>query len=180
MQAWFAARPPTCEIDVMQPRKPTAKRLSDLVSDAMGPALAQQGFAGREVVSRWNDIVGERLAVRSRPQRIEWPKRRADAGDAAEKATLVVLVESAFAPELQHAAPVVLARVNAHLGWPAVGRMVLRQGPVNQPKPSSRPTPPDIEAARQAADARNAVNDPDLKAAVTRLGAAVLSRHRNP
>jgi hypothetical protein len=163
----------------MEKRKATAKRLADLVSDAIAPALAQQGFAGREVVSRWREIVGERLSARSRPQRIEWPKRRADAGDMTEKATLVVLVESAFAPEIQHAGPVVLARINAHLGWPAVGRMVLKQGPVSEAKPPPARPAADFEAARREAEALSRVSDPALKDAVARLGAAVLSRRRS-
>ncbi len=54
----------------------TAKPLADVMADILSPALAAQGFAGREVVARWGEIVGERLAGRSRPQKIEWPRRR--------------------------------------------------------------------------------------------------------
>ena len=54
-----------------------------------------------------------------------------------EPATLVVRVESAFALEMQHLAPIVIERVNAHYGWRCVGRLVLKQGPVRR-----RPTRP--------------------------------------
>ncbi len=127
----------------MQRRKPVGSPLADLVADALSPALAAQGFAGREVVARWEEMAGPRLGPRSRPLRIDWPRRRPGGeGEAHEPAVLVVQVESAFAPELQHAAPLILARVNAHLGWSAVGRVALRQGPVQPRAGKPAPLPP--------------------------------------
>ncbi len=163
-------------------RRPTARHLAELIGDAISPALSAKGFAGREVVSFWAGFVGERLARRSRPLKIDWPKRRPGAeGEAAEPAVLVVLVESAFAPELQHMAPVLLARINAHLGWAAVGRLALRQGPVDADRPAPRPAaPPPTPAMREAAAAAAApIVEPALRDAVTRLGVAV-ARRRQP
>ena len=68
-----------------------AKPLADLIDDLLAPALAAQGFAGRAIVSLWPEIVGERLAARTRPLKIDWPRRRPAPGEASEPATMVVL-----------------------------------------------------------------------------------------
>ncbi len=44
----------------------------------------------------------------------------------------MVRVEGVFALELQHLAPVVIQRVNAHYGWACIGRIVMRQGRVDR------------------------------------------------
>lgn len=159
-------------------RRRAARPLADMIGAAMAPALAAKGFAGREVIGNWPEIVGERLAQRSRPLKIDWPRRPAQAGERSEPATLVVLVESAFAPELQHAAPVVMARINAHLGWPAVGKVVLKQGPAHvEGPPKARPQGP-LQAAvvEQVATSAGRIAEPGLRDAVTRLGLAVSRR----
>lgn len=154
-----------------------AKPLAELIDDCLAPALAAQGFAGRAVVALWPEIVGERLGARSRPLKIDWPRRRPAPGEAAEPATLVVRVEGAFALDMQQMTPLVLERVNAHLGWRAVGRIVLKQGPVSLP--AAPPAPPKPDAALEATISRQvAVEDEGLREALVRLGSAVALRQR--
>lgn len=153
------------------------KSLSELADLTLGPALAAQGFAGREVVARWDEIVGARLAVHCRPQKIDWPRRRPGPEEEPAGAALVLRVESAFALEAQQLAPVILQRVNAHLGWRAVDRLVLRQGPVEQAAASAAP-PPAPAAPPAVAEAAAKVGDAALRDALARLGAAVASRPR--
>lgn len=155
-----------------------AKPLAELIEDCIAPALAAQGFAGRAIVSLWPEIVGERLGQRTRPLKIDWPKRRPAPGETAEPATLVVRVESAFALEMQQLGPLVVERVNTHLGWRAVGKLVLKQGPVSV-APVSRPLPRLDPAAAAAVDRQVAgVEDEGLREALARLGKAVALRRR--
>lgn len=151
----------------------SAKPLADLIDDCLAPALAAQGFAGRAIVSFWPEIVGERLAARTRPLKIDWPRRRPAPGEASEPATMVVRVEGAFALEMQQLAPIVLERVNTHLGWRAVGKLVLKQGPVEAPAPKPAPAPPDPAVVSRVARQVAHVEDPELRAALERLGQAV-------
>lgn len=151
----------------------SARPLADLIDDCLAPALAAQGFAGRAIVSFWPEIVGERLAARSRPLKIDWPKRRPAPGEASEPATMVVRVEGAFALEMQQLAPLVLERVNTHLGWRAVGKLVLKQGPVEVPAAKPAPAPPDETIVNRVASQVAHIEDPELRAALERLGRAV-------
>lgn len=150
-----------------------AKPLADLIDDCLAPALKAQGFAGRAIVALWPEIVGERLSRRSRPLRIDWPRRRPAPGETPEPATLVVRVEGAFALDMQQAGPLVLERVNTHLGWRAVGKLVLKQGPVSPPPARAKPAPPDTATLERIAGQVSGVADPDLRAALERLGAAI-------
>jgi hypothetical protein len=148
--------------------------------------LAAKGFAASDILLSWPEIVGERLAARTEPLRLDWPREAkgghaADAGARPQPATLVVRVTGAFALELQHCAPLVIERVNTHFGWRCVGRLALRQGPVRR-SASRLPPPPAQDAALMAkVDATvSSVADDGLRAALARLGRGVLSRGRGP
>jgi hypothetical protein len=160
------------------PRRRTAPRpLADLVESCLGGALAKQGFAGADILVNWPEIAGETLARRSQPMKLVWP-RKPQSGGPADPATLVVRVESAFALDLQHLAPLVIERVNAYFGWACVGRLRLEQGPVRRPAaPAPRPQPSPAEQAEADAAAAG-VADPALREALARLGAAVFARER--
>ncbi|MDP3258475.1 DUF721 domain-containing protein [Bosea sp. (in: a-proteobacteria)] len=152
------------------------KPLADLIDDLLAPALAAQGFAGRAVVALWPEIVGERLAARSRPLKIDWPRRRPAPGEASEPATLVVRVEGAFALDMQQLAPIVIERVNTHLGWRAVGKLVLKQGPVDAPVAAAAPRPPDPSLLARMEREVAGVEGEALRACLARLGAHVAER----
>lgn len=158
-----------------------AKRLSDLLPEAIGPVTAKQGFAGGEIVSRWAEIVGPDLAAVSAPVKLAVPPRAPAADPAAPppRATLSLRVEGAFALEAQHRAHEIIERVNAHLGWPCVGDIRIRQGSI-APQTQSRPGragPPPATAEQRAAVAKaiGAIEDEGLAGAVARLGEAALA-----
>ena len=115
----------------------SAKPLSVLLSDVFSDAYAKQGFAARELVTRWAEIAGAEVAAHSEPLKIQWP--RPVEGQPQEPATLVLRVEGPMALEIQHASDVILQRVNRFFGWSAVGRLALRQAPLSR---RDRPAPP--------------------------------------
>ena len=160
-----------------------AKRLSDLLPEALGPAAAKQGFAGAEIVARWETIVGPDIAARAAPTKLAAPPRSSAPGPDGRPplSTLTLRVEGAFALEMQHRTPEIVERVNAHLGWPCVGAVKLRQGAVGaskrRPRASAPPPPTEEEAARVRA-ATAAVGEPELADALIRLGDAALAKAR--
>ncbi len=154
--------------------RPWSRPLADLVGAAIDPVLARQGFGASDIVLYWGEIVGERLAAMSEPLCLRWPPRGNNRGDLPP-ATLVVRVEGAHALELQHVSGIVIERVNAYLGFGCVGRIALRQGPLeHRPKHKASPRPPSAAAVAAAEAAAAGIADDALHHALCRLGARVL------
>jgi hypothetical protein len=154
-----------------KPGRISAKPLSLLLSDVFKDAYAKQGFAARELVTRWAEIAGQDVAAHSEPLRLQWP--RPVEGQEQEPATLVLRVEGPMALEIQHKSDIILERVNRFLGWSAVGRLALRQAPLSRRERTPRPPPPDPQEVESVAQTLSAIEDEDLRAALARLGAAI-------
>jgi hypothetical protein len=149
----------------------SAKPLSVLLSDVFSDAYAKQGFAARELVTRWAEIAGPEIAAHSEPLKIQWP--RPVQGQPQEPATLVLRVEGPMALEIQHASEIILQRVNRFFGWSAVGRLALRQAPLSRrDRPATRHAP-DLKAVAEVAGTLSAIEDEELRAALARLGASI-------
>ena len=156
--------------------KSWSRPLADLVSAAIDPVLARQGFGETAILLNWDEIVGPRIARACEPLKLQWPPRGPkSAPESAQPATLVVRVEGAFAVELQHQAPLVVERVNAHLGWRCIGKLALRQGPLERRRTEKRVVAAvDPAAAAEAARVVAGVGEDGLREALARLGARVL------
>ncbi|MEZ0167690.1 DUF721 domain-containing protein [Microvirga sp. TS319] len=162
----------------MRRPSPLARPLAEFLDVCLSPSLAAQGFATSDIIMAWADIVGERLAAFTQPLKIEWKRKapHADPEARPEPATLVVRVESAFALELQHMAPMVIDRVNTYYGWRCIGKIVLKQGPVRRLAPKKPPAPPISPADRaKVASAVGGIEEDRLKEALDRLGQAIVS-----
>src|SRR5215472_9179714 len=158
-------------IPMNKPGPVSAKPLSVLLSDVFTDAYAKQGFAARELVTRWPEIAGNDIAAHAEPLKMQWP--RPVEGQPQEPATLVLRVEGPMALEIQHRSDVILERVNRFFGWHAVGRIALRQAPLSRREPRPPPRPPDPAAVKTIADTLSAIEDEQLRAALARLGASI-------
>ena len=150
--------------------KSRPRPLAELLHKTLSDAFAKQGFASTELITRWTEIVGQEIAAHSQPEKIQWP--RPVEGQPAEPGILALRVEGPAAVEIQHLAPVVLARVNQFFGWQAVGGIRLRQAPLRRSE--RKPLPGlDHEAAERIAATLPEINDEALRNALARLGAAI-------
>jgi hypothetical protein len=149
----------------------SAKPLSVLLSDVFSDAYAKQGFAARELVTRWAEIAGAEVAAHSQPLKIQWP--RPVERQEQEAATLVLRVEGPMALEIQHASDVILQRVNRFFGWNAIGRLALRQAPLVRRDAPNHPPAPDAATVAKIAETLSAVEDEELRTALARLGASI-------
>jgi len=154
-----------------KPGRISAKPLSVLLSDVFSDAYAKQGFAARELVTRWAEIAGPEIAAHSEPLKMQWP--RPVEGQPQEPATLILRVEGPTALEIQHSSDVILQRVNRFLGWSAVGRLALRQAPLSRRDRPRRPRPPEAKEVAEVEKTLSSVEDEELRAALARLGAAI-------
>jgi hypothetical protein len=162
------------------PQKPparnpaTAKRHAGLRALAVSlprvtkRAFGKRGFAEGGLAADWPGIVGAELATRCRPGKLTFAR-------AAERrdGTLTLRVEAPFATEVQHIAPQIMERINGHFGYRMVARLLLKQVAYS-PRPANPPAKPEPapEITPELAARLESVEDPELRAALGRLGRA--------
>lgn len=161
-------------------------RAGETTRPQLRQAAARYGFAETDVLTRWPEVVGEALAGLCHPLKVSYGRAR------ALGATLIVQVEGARAPEVEMSAPRIIERVNGFYGYRAISRIRITQAtglagraagfaeertPFQGPPAASDPAP---AALKRAAEIAAPVENPDLRAALTRLGAYVLSRAPRP
>lgn len=159
-------------------RSYNAKAVSDLSGEILDPVLRRRAGISVGLVQSWEEMVGERVAAQSRPEKIQWPRRRTDE-DPFEPATLVVACEALAAMHIQHETGEIINRINAYLGFPAIGRIRVVQKPVRQPrkeKPTLRPLTPG--QAERLESQLSRIEDDGLRRSLEALGKAVMGRRR--
>jgi hypothetical protein len=149
----------------------TSKPLSALLAGVFNDAFKKQGFASRELVTRWSEIVGADIAAYAEPLKIQW--QRPVEGQPEIPATLILRVEGPRALEIQHSSTVILERVNRFFGWSAVGKIALRQAPLSRPARRKTKKPPSEAAIAEEARELDTVDDDNLRTALARLGASI-------
>lgn len=157
------------------------RSLGSLVPKLVGAAMGKRGFAEAGLASDWPAIVGGEIAAHCLPERLDFPRGERMDG------TLHLRVEGAWALTLQHLEPQLIERINGSLGYRAVGRLKLHQGPLpERPKgksgkseaghPAAEPLVVD-PAERAALEAQvAAIEDPGLREAIGRLGLTLLAQ----
>ena len=145
-------------------------RAAGIAASRIAAPIVARGGGGvlRRLKAEWAVVVGAELAA------MTWPA--AFGRDGALK----LHVASSVALDLQHRTPLVIERINRYFGRDAVVRLVLVQGPLPLPAPpaAAAPTPLAPEDAR-ALDLRlGDIADPELRAALARLGRLVLAGER--
>lgn len=140
--------------------------------------LGRRGFAEGGLIADWRAVVGAELAVACWPDRISFPPGKKDGG------TLRIRVAGGLATELQHLTPQLLERINGHFGYRAIDRISILQAPPDQARAPqavglARSTPrSDPRREDDLATALAAVEDPEIRAALARLGRAMISDGR--
>jgi hypothetical protein len=139
-----------------------------------GPVLGKHGFGEAQLLQHWASIIGDKLAEGTMPEKLTFLRGERRDG------TLHLVVASGLAPEIQHREPVLLERINAFFGYRAVARLTLRQGLPSRSRNRGPKLPRPLEGAEASElDRRVAeVPDPELRAALRRLGAAVIGSEK--
>ena len=144
-----------------------ARAIADLIPAIGGAAFRKFGFIQASLVTRWRDIVGDRLADITEPAMIRFPVGQKAGG------TLHLTISGAHAPMLQHVEPDLIAAVNRFFGYAAIARVKMTQGQVS---PAPRPVQPAAIARAVPAelgDSLRAVTDPELRTVLERMAAGL-------
>ena len=164
----MSQKPPTRNSETT-PRRAGLRALAVSLPRVTQRAFGKRGFAEGGLATDWSGIVGSELAARCRPGKLTFPR-------AAERreGTLTLRVEAPFATEVQHIAPQIMERINGHFGYRMVARLLLKQVAYS-PRPATPPAKPEPapEITPELAARLESVEDPELRAALGRLGRAL-------
>lgn len=150
-------------------RQNRSRAVAELLPAVGGAAFRRFGFVQSSIVSRWPEIVGERYAGASQPESIRFPMGQKQDG------VLTLVVRGAHAPMMQHISPEIIERVNRFFGYPAVARVVIRQGEIAKKTPR-RAAPPSVKPVPiELGLSLKTIADPELRAVLESLAGSVAS-----
>jgi hypothetical protein len=156
-----------------RPRGGEARSISDLVPEIGRTAFRKFGFVQSSVVSRWREIVGDRLADVTQPAMIRFPAGQKAGG------TLHLTISGAHAPMLQHVAPDIIGAVNRFFGYAAIAGVRMTHGQVTpaapvQPPAMLKPVPAEL------GDSLRDIGDPELRTVLERMAAGLATPPKLP
>jgi len=156
-----------------RPRGGEARSISDLVPEIGRTAFRKFGFVQSSVVSRWREIVGDRLADVTQPAMIRFPAGQKAGG------TLHLTISGAHAPMLQHVTPDIIAAVNRFFGYAAIAGVRMTHGQVTpaapvQPPAMLKPVPAEL------GDSLRDIGDPELRTVLERMAAGLATPPKLP
>ncbi|WP_236685565.1 DUF721 domain-containing protein [Geobacter pickeringii] len=144
---------------------PRPRAVADLLADALRGKPAEKRLKEGRIWLHWEGAVGPQIAGHARPV-------------SFRDGVLTVAVASApWMQELNFLKRTLVERLNILIGEPVVREIFLKTGKIDKPQPPA-PSPPPLreltvqELDRVATEAA-AIDDPDLRAAFSRL----MSRH---
>lgn len=162
-------------VDKRSNYEPTAlaKNIRPLVKKALG----RNGLVQIELLSRWPEIVGEDLAAYCFPDKIEFQHNQKNNG-----IIYLTVPAGAFALEIKHREPQILAKVNAYFGYQAVCCLKILQNNemqfnVKKSREEKKESPLLVSDEEQSyiKEISGQVKDEKLKEILIKLGYAVFS-----
>lgn len=142
-----------------------AHELGALIPRLARPAFRRHSAAAAQIIADWPAIMGPDLAAMAEPVKLS-------AG------TLTLACTGTAAMELSLMGPLVMERVNAHLGRAAVSRLAFRQrAPRARPAPAAPPPAPPAALPAELARRLDSLPEGELRAALAKLAAGL---YRNP
>jgi len=132
--------------------------LGSLIPPLVKPAFKKRAPATAQVLADWEVIVGPAIAGVTTPRKLF-------------QATLAIACNGPIAMELQHLAPTLIARINAHMGQVVVTRLRFVQDFAPPPPAAARRKPAVLAAQDAVAD----MPEGPLRDALEQLGRMVLS-----
>jgi hypothetical protein len=159
--------------------------LSESIPRVAGQAFGRKYIMLGRLVTHWADIVGTDVAAQATPAALKFrsaPKKSGDATEKSNEFTLEIAADSAAATVMRYRVDLILARINQIFGanWITAIKFVPKATDGQQnfrvprmPKPLTPDQKQSISMLTQD------VADPELQAALQRLGSAILQDRKS-
>ena len=143
--------------------------------------LGKKGFVETDILTNWQDIIGQELANYTSPTKIDFKPQQRNNG------ILHLEVPSgAFALEVQHKEKTILQKINTYFGYNAISNIKIIQNPnfvlTSTESSATSLTHPKLvtpEEENYIQDLAKEINSPDLKEILIKLGQSVFTNN-NP
>lgn len=153
----------------VRPHRPGLRHVNTRAQSPIRDAFAAQGFDDPQIVLRWRDFAGAALGRLTAPLSL------------SPQGLLTISADPAAALFVQHQTAQLVQKLNLALGRPRVAKIKVVSGKFDPGPPSAalRPalTGADRAQIRQIADT---VSDPNLRAALEKLGTGVALEAKAP
>ena len=172
----------SCESLMSTFQRKGAMQISEAANRLIDPVLAKKAGINTALIGSWDEIVGADFADCTRPEKISWPRRNSEmTGESGgvEAGVLTIACEGARALFLTHSQGELIQRINGFFGYPAIRQIRIVQKPV-VPQQKYRRKPRALTASENARlkTMTGEIENDNLKAALDRLGRAVLGRSK--
>lgn len=159
-------------------RKRGFERAASLVANRVRSAGETRGFAVTRLLTHWPDIVGPDIAAAARPVEISYGR--------GFGATLTLLTTGPQAPMLEMQKESIRTKVNTCYGYAAIQKIRLTQtsatgfseGRAQFDGREADPVRQEPAVPKAVSEAADGIDDQNLRMALERLGANVLSRKK--
>lgn len=150
------------------PEQPVFRRgvqdLGALIPRLARPAFRRRSPAAAQILADWPQIMGPEYAAMAEPVKLS-------------RTTLTLACTGPAAMELSLAAPVLIERINAHLGRAAVEKLAfIQRAPRGAPPAKPLALPPPAPLPESVAARLDTLPEGELKAVLERLAARVHAR----
>ena len=152
------------------------RQIGKAMSGVLDPLTAKRASVDVSLALAWQEIVGEKLANRTQPLKIQWPQRL-NPDDPFKPGVLIVAAEGSIALDLQYQSSQLIDRINRFFGYPAINRIKIEQKPIVRFRERTKVSAPELtsdESAKLEASMANIADD-GLRDSLRRLGTNVLA-----
>ena len=150
------------------------RAISELLPTVSKNFTQGRGFIHSEILDCWKEIVGEALALNSRPNRILFPKGKRQQG------TLYIGASGPTALQIQHDEPTILQRINFYFGYPAIDKISISQVAFKNNRLKAEKSGFEQISRKHLTKIESTtkiISDPNLREALNKLGIAL--NHNN-
>jgi hypothetical protein len=145
----------------------------EALGKALDPVFRRRGFASRDLVAQWAAMAPPPYDTLAQPDRLHWPR----GARGTEGAVLYLRCAEGQALALAHEGPRIAAAINRYFGYVLVGAVRISPEPLKTAAaPAPAPAVASPKDAARIAEATGGVADEGLRAALSRLGAALANR----
>ena len=148
------------------------KRLGVYTQKIIKPVFKSRGLMEGRIMTHWVQIMGEKFAKLSLPEKITFPRGKKTDG------ALHLRVTSSGALLLHYAQDLILEQVNTFFGYKALSKLHMTHDllPSEEVKVKTSPPPLSPEEKEWLSAQIGAITDADLKECLTKLGESVAGK----